>query len=220
MRWRSLGIGEYTYSVLKIRGHMDRLTRSATLASCIAFCMTAILSAQSQGPTPESPRASQRAHYIIEPGDVLAIFVWKEPSLSGKVTVLPDGRISLGLIQDMSAAGVSSEDLAKKITEHLKQYVDFPTVTVSVESIQSYKVYVLGKVSKSGEYMSPTPINVLQALALAGGFAEFAKPAEIVIYRSDGESTRTYRFNLAEFDSGKNTIQNMALKSGDVVYVP
>src|SRR5689334_5944616 len=94
----------------------------------VVLWIAPMLSAQSQEPAPEVATSSQGAHYIIEPGDVLAIFVWKEPSLSGKVTVLPDGRISLGLIQDMSAAGMSSEDVAKKITAHLKQYVDVPTV--------------------------------------------------------------------------------------------
>ena len=181
----------------------------------------AVMAAQNSQPLLQTARGSTEAqHYIIQPGDILEIFVWKEPSLSGKVTVLPDGRISLGLIQEMSAAGLSSGDVAKKITEYLKQYLDVPTVTVSVESIQSYKVYVLGKVAKSGTYMSVKQLNILQAIALAGGFVDFAKPSEIVVYRGSGESMTVWKFNFAELESGKNKAQNMPLNSEDVVYVP
>ncbi len=95
-----------------------------------------------------------------------------------------------------------------------------PTVIVSVEPFQSYKVYVIGKVLKSGEIMSVQPINVLQALSLAGGFSDLAKPSEIVVFRGTGESTVPYKFNFSELPGGKNYSQNMFLKSGDVVYVP
>lgn len=169
-------------------------------------------------PVLESPKTE--AHYIIAPNDVLQIFVYKEPNLSGKVTVLPDGRISFPLVQDMQAAGLNSAQLKARIEQALKEYLDVPTVTVSVDSIQSYKVYVTGKVVKGGMISSEKPITVIQALSIAGGFAEFANPAEMVIIRGAGEESSLFRFNYPEVVKGKNFSQNMLLRSGDTVVVP
>jgi polysaccharide biosynthesis/export protein len=158
--------------------------------------------------------------YIIQPNDVLQIFVYKEPNLSGKVTVRPDGRISFPLIQDLQAEGLNPGQLKNKIEEALKEYLDAPNVTVIVEAILSYRVFVTGKVGKPGMISSEKPINVLQALSLAGGFQEFANQAETVIIRNSGEESTLFRFNYPEVIKGKNFSQNMPLKSGDVVVVP
>jgi len=158
--------------------------------------------------------------YLIQPNDVLSIFVYKEPNLSGKVTVRPDGRISFPLIQDLQAEGLNPGQLKEKIEAELKEYIDAPNVTVIVEAILSYRVYVTGKVGKPGMITSEKPINVLQALSLAGGFQEFANQAETVIIRNSGEDSTLYRFNYPEVIKGKNFSQNMPLKSGDVVVVP
>ena len=181
---------------------------------------TAAVCAQTAANTPvlEPPKAE--AHYIIAPNDVLNIFVYKEPNLSGKVTVLPDGRISFPLVQDMQAAGLNPAQLKVKIEEALKEYLDVPTVTVSVDSIQSYKIYVTGKVARSGMISSEKPITVLQALATAGGVSEFADVADMVIIRGAGEDSKLFRFNYPEVIKGKNFSQNMLLRSGDVVVVP
>jgi polysaccharide export outer membrane protein len=190
------------------------------LTACLLyglFVMTAsVLPAQNLEP----PRTSGPPLYIIQPNDVLAIFVWKEPSLSGKVTVRPDGRISFPLVQDLQAGGMNPVQLKEKIEESLKQYIDVPNVTVIVDAIQSYRVFVTGKVGKPGALMLEKPISVLQALSLAGGFAEFANTAEIVIIRNSGEDSTLYRFNYPEVIKGKNFSQNMLLRSGDVVVVP
>ena len=158
--------------------------------------------------------------YVIQPNDVLQIFVYKEPNLSGKVTVRPDGRISFPLIQDMQAEGLNPGQLKNKVEEALKEYIDAPNVTVIVEAILSYRVFVTGKVGKPGMIVSEKPINVLQALSLAGGFQEFANQAETVIIRNSGEDSTLFRFNYPEVIKGKNFSQNMPLKSGDVVVVP
>ena len=194
--------------------------RKMTILLFLCSVSAAAAFAQTAPNTPilEPPKAT--AHYIIQPSDVLQIFVYKEPTLSGKVTVLPDGRISFPLIQDMQAAGLNPGQLKAKIEEALKEYLDAPNVTVTVEAIQSYKVYVEGKVAKSGMIMSEKPINVLQALAIAGGLAEFANPAETVIIRNSGEESTLFRFNYPEAIKGKNFSQNMLLRSGDVVVVP
>jgi polysaccharide export outer membrane protein len=194
--------------------------RKITILLFLCSVPAAAAFAQTAPNTPilEPPKAT--AHYIIQPSDVLQIFVYKEPTLSGKVTVLPDGRISFPLIQDMQAAGLNPGQLKAKIEEALKEYLDAPNVTITVEAIQSYKVYVEGKVGKSGMIMSEKPINVLQALAIAGGLAEFANPAETVIIRNSGEESTLFRFNYPEAIKGKNFSQNMLLRSGDVVVVP
>ena len=168
----------------------------------------------------ESPRAFGTPLYLIQPNDVLAIFVWKEPNLSGKWTVRPDGRISFPLIQDMQASGLNPGQLKEQIETNLKQYIDAPNVTVIVEAIQSYRVFVTGKVNKAGAIQIEKPITVVQALSLAGGTQEFASLAEIVIIRNSGEDSRRYVFNYPEFIKGKNFSQNMLLMSGDTVIVP
>jgi polysaccharide export outer membrane protein len=174
----------------------------------------------SSGQTLEPARAGGTPLYIIQSNDVLTIFVYKEPSLSGKVVVRPDGRISFPLIQDMQASGMNPGQLKQKIEEALKEYVDAPNVTVIVDAIMSYRIFVTGKVAKPGMISSEKPISVLQALAIAGGVLEFANQAETVIIRGSGEDSNLYRFNYPEVIKGKNFSQNMLLKSGDVVVVP
>jgi polysaccharide export outer membrane protein len=120
----------------------------------------------------------------------------------------------------MQAAGLNPSELKEKIEESLKEYVEIPNVTVIVDAIQSYKVFVTGKVGKPGMLTSEKPITVLQALTLAGGFLEFANPTETVIIRNTGEDSTLYKFNYPEVIKGKNFSQNMMLRSGDIVVVP
>jgi polysaccharide export outer membrane protein len=148
---------------------------------------------------------------------VLSVFVYKYPELSRNgVLVLPDGRISIPLVQDMKAAGLTSTQLKAKLEERLSEVVDLPNVTVSLDSIQSYQVYMMGKVSHAGPIVRATPINVMQALAAAGGFQEFADTDAIVIFRGD----ERIRFKWTDFEKGKNQDKNIWLESGDVVNVP
>jgi polysaccharide export outer membrane protein len=158
--------------------------------------------------------------YVIQSNDLLRIFVYNHPEISGQVRVRPDGRISLPLVQDVQAAGKNPLELKQKLEEALKDYFEVPSVTVIVDAIESYRIFVTGQVARSGAIMSERPVTVLQALALAGGFLELAKPAEMVIIRSAGESTTLFRFNYPEVIKGENFNQNMVLKSGDVVVVP
>ena len=187
--------------------------------SLTLICSSVLCTAAAQTLEPP-PKSLNSAVYIIQPNDVLDIFVWKDATLSRKVVVRPDGRISFPLIQDMQAAGMNPTQLKEKIEESLKQYIDVPNVTVIVDAIQSYKVFVTGKVAKPGEIPSVKPISVLQALAIAGGFTEFASPTEIVVIRNTGEDSVLYRFNYPEVIKGKNFSQNMLLRTGDVVVVP
>ena len=194
--------------------NMNRKTK-VCLFLLLSLTIGAIVRAQTLVPTKVASPL-----YIIRPNDVLQIFVYKEPTLSSKVTVRPDGRISFPLIQDMQAEGMNPAQLKERIEAALKEYVDAPNVTVIVEAILSYRVFVTGKVGKPGMISSEKPINVLQAISLAGGFQDFANQAETVVIRNSGEDSTLYKFNYPEVIKGKNFSQNMDLKSGDVVVVP
>ena len=195
----------------------------------LTFCFllfSGTLAAQSndapnRAQTAEQPdSASLPSLYVIQPNDVLEIHVWKEPELTRKVLVRPDGRISFPLIQDLQAAGMTPGAIKQEIEQGLKKYIEVPNVTVIVEAIQSYRVFVTGKVAKAGTVMAEKPLTVLQALAMAGGFTDFANPAEMVIIRNTGNGNVLFRFNYPEVIKGKNFNQNMLLKSGDVIVVP
>jgi polysaccharide biosynthesis/export protein len=166
---------------------------------------------QSAGPA----RPSELPSYQIQINDVLQVFVWKDPALSmNKVLVRPDGRISLPLVQDLQAAGLTPVQLKQKLEEHLKDYIDLPNVTVIVDQV-SYQIYVMGNVGAGGAVRSTTPLNVMQALANAGGFKDFANKTEVNIFRGN----LLYKFNYKEYTEGKNLNQNITLQSGDIVEV-
>jgi len=158
--------------------------------------------------------------YVIQPNDVLEIFVWKEPELTRKVLVRPDGRVSFPLVQDMQAAGISPGELKVQVEKKLSEFLSEPEVTIIVEAIQSYRIYVLGKVQKPGAIGVEKPVTVLQALALAGGFQEFARDEEMSVIRSAGTENFTFDFNYKDVIRGKKSEQNILLRSGDVVVVP
>lgn len=165
----------------------------------------------SEGPTPL---------YVIQPSDILEVFVWKEPDLSRRVLVRPDGRISFPLVQDLQAAGLTPAELKEKIEGLLKEFIASPNVTVIVEEIRNYRIYVTGKVNNPGSFTLEKPVTVLQALSLAGGFAEFAGESEVKIVRTYGDQYMYLDFNYKDVIKGKNTEQNIVLRSGDVVVVP
>jgi len=200
--------------------------RSVVLSFCLLYIPMLVAEVVQSGSTNDAPnsaepvKASATPYYIVQPNDLLEIYIWKDASLTRKVIVRPDGRISFPLVQDMQAAGLTPEAIKQEIEKKLKEYIEVPNVTVIVEAIQSYKVFVTGKVAKPGAIMVEKPITVLQALALAGGFLDFANPAEMVIIRNTGEDNILFRFNYPEAIKGKNFNQNMLLKSGDVIIVP
>ncbi|HEY3129417.1 MAG TPA: polysaccharide biosynthesis/export family protein [Acidobacteriota bacterium] len=158
--------------------------------------------------------------YIIQSNDILEIFVWKEPELSRKVLVRPDGRISFPLVQDLIAAGTTPGELKQRIETRLKEYITAPNVTVIVDTIQHYKVYVIGKVQKPGSFTAEKPISALQALTLAGGFQDYAKESEITIVRTNGKEHVIFRFDYKDVIKGKKPDDNILLDPGDVVVVP
>ena len=168
---------------------------------------------------PAKPATSD-ANYVIGAQDVLDISVWKEPEVSRVVPVRPDGKISLPLLNDVQAAGVTPAQLAAQITDSLKKFVTNPQVTVIVTTINSQRVYILGEVSRPGAFPLLPNMTVLQALSSAGGFTQFAKEKGIYVLRTaDGKQVK-HLFNYKEVIAGKKTEQDIVLKAGDTIVVP
>lgn len=200
-----------------------RLQRGKFAAVLLLVLTLPLLARQEPQKTVDAKNAAEvrpEPLYVIQPNDILEIFVWKNPDLTRKVLVRPDGRISFPLVQDLEAAGISPGELKDRIESKLKEYLTYPNVTIIVDTIQSYRIYVLGKVMKPGALMVEKPVTVLQALALAGGFQDFAKDSEITIIRNLGKENIVFDFNYRDVIKGKQTSQNILLRSGDVVVVP
>jgi polysaccharide export outer membrane protein len=167
------------------------------------------------------PSAEATKDYIIGVEDVLAISVWREPELSVKeVVVRPDGKVSLPLVNDIQASGVTPKQLQDQITGKLKEFVATPNVNVTVIKIFSHKVSVVGQVSKPGLYTLGSQMTVLDILARVGGLTELAKAKEIRILRNENGKSVQFPFNYKNVIRGKGLSQNIALKDGDIVLVP
>ena len=159
-------------------------------------------------------------HYIIGPGDVLGIVFWREKELSGDVAVLPDGRITLPLINEIAAAGLTPEQLRSSLIEAARQFVTDPTATVVVRQVNSRRVFVTGMVAKPGQYPLYQTMTVLQLIATAGGLLEYAQSEDIVIIRREPGHIVSFSFNYKQVIKKKNLHQNIDLKPGDTVVVP
>ena len=158
--------------------------------------------------------------YVIGPTDVLDISVWKEPEVSRTVPVRPDGRISLPLLSDVQAAGLTPTQLAAHITESLKKFMTGPQVTVIVATINSQRIYILGEVTRAGAYPLLPGMTVLQALSGAGGFTQYANIKNIYVLRQENGQQVKYAFNYKDVTNGKKSEQNVVLKAGDTIIVP
>jgi polysaccharide biosynthesis/export protein len=158
--------------------------------------------------------------YEIGPEDLLEIVVWKEEGLKKEVLVRPDGGISFPLIGEVQAGGKTPNQLQEEITQRLGKFIPRASVNVSVMKTASYKVYVIGRVNKPGEFTVGRRVDVLQALSMAGGLTPFAVAEEILILRkANGRDTR-FRFDYTQVQRGVGLSQNIPLKSGDTVVVP
>jgi polysaccharide biosynthesis/export protein len=159
--------------------------------------------------------------FIIGKDDVLAINVWKEPDISRSIPVRSDGKISLPLVGEIQAAGETPLKLEQNIATRLKSYIEEPEVTVIVQQINSEKFNILGMVSKPGTYPLVGSATVLDAIALAGGFRDFAKQKSIYILRQNPDGTQTrIPFNYKEVVKGHNASQNVVLQPRDTIIVP
>jgi len=158
--------------------------------------------------------------YRIQPGDVLQVSVWKEQDLQADVLVRPDGAFSFPLAGDVDARGKSVEDLRSELVTRLKRYLPNPVVTVSVRQIMGNRIFVIGQVNRPGDFPFSRPVDVMQALSMAGGTTTYAALNDIVILRREGGRLQSIRFHYAEVARGKDLAQNILLNSGDTIVVP
>lgn len=164
------------------------------------------------------PPAMPRAEYRIGREDVVAVEVWKDPALSAKVPVRPDGKISLPMIGDVNAEGRSAAELKLEITERLKPYVEQPVVGVMVTEVNAARFFVLGEVAHPGAFLVRGEVSVIQALALAGGPTEFANQRSVVVIRPQPGKQQRYKVDCREVLAGNAPA--IALMPGDTVFVP
>ena len=167
---------------------------------------------------------STKAHddsYVIGNDDHLSINVWKEPDLTKNIPVRSDGKISLPLVGEMQASGRTPLQLESDISSRLRNYITAPEVTVIVEQINSKKYNILGYVGKPGAYSLTLSTTVMDAIALAGGFKDFAKSKGVYILRQNPDGTQSrLNFNYKDFIKGKNLSQNVKVEPGDMIIVP
>jgi len=196
----------------------------ALLSSLLAFTLAGCADTLRDRPSvqeAEQNAAAASADYIIGAQDVLAINVWKEQELSlNSVEVRLDGKISVPLIDDIQAAGLTPTQLKEAITEKLKEYVTAPQVTVIVTRVGSKNVYVMGEVAREGAIALQPEMRVLDALAISGGFSPFAGKTRIKIIRGHGSAPAEFNFDYDSFVDGEDVAQNILLLPGDQIIVP
>lgn len=158
--------------------------------------------------------------YQLGPEDLVEISVWKEPDLTKQIAIRPDGKLSYPLIGEVQASGQTVKQLREEISKRLEKFVTDAQVTVILLKTQYYKIFVVGKVNKPGEFLVGRPANVMQALAMAGGLTPFASPSKIVILRRSGGTEQTFSFDYKSVSRGLFLDQNITLLPGDVVVVP
>ncbi len=196
----------------------------------VAICLFAgFAAAQNATPDPKAPATSPstmagKAHddsYVIGVDDLLAVNVWKEPDVSRTVPVRSDGKISLPLAGELQASGTTPLQLEKAIAGRLQSYISEPEVTVIVQETRSQKFNILGMVARPGSYPLSNSVTVLDAIALAGGFRDFAKQKSMYVLRQGGDGKEVrLPFNYKDVVKGKNPEQNIRLQAKDTVVVP
>ena len=221
--------------------------RTVSVAGILATCLGCLVSAQgSPQPAPKPDQAAPKppsgvtppvaitppagvtpptgvtppADYVIGVEDVLTIVFWRDKDLSGDVTVRPDGMISVPLINEIRAAGLTPDQLREKLVELAAKYIADPNAVVVVKQINSRKVFITGMVNKIGAYPLTAPMTVLQLIAMAGGLQQYADEENIVVVRTERSRQTSFRFNYKEVMRRRKLEQNIWLQPGDQVLVP
>jgi len=164
--------------------------------------------------------AADSDRYVVGAEDVLYIHVWREDALSRTVTVRMDGNISLPIINEIKAAGLTPLQLKDALTQRLKEFIETPNVSVTVVEANSFKVYVSGQVKTPGVYRLRSETTVLQIIPMAGGFTEWANQKKILIIRKENGKESRITVNYKKIMKGDNSNSNITLKSGDTISVP
>lgn len=209
---------------MKVKVIINRFITLTSVLTLISIILVGLVFAQENKEpiksVSEAKDVEAKDSYIIGASDVIEIQVWKEPDLSRTMTVRTDGKISLPLIDENTAAGLTALELKELIEEKYKAYVQDPVVSVIVVEPLSSKFYVVGEVNRPGEYPLNKRTTVLQALSTAGGFAEWAKRDKIVVVRKSDEGDAKIKVNYDKIVSGKDFSQNIVLEPGDTIIVP
>ena len=166
------------------------------------------------------PAPAVDAAYVVQPGDVLEITVWKEKELQGEVLVRPDGGLSFPLAGDVEAGGHTIEEIRRVLASRLAKYIPDPAITVAVKAATGSRIFVVGKVNRPGDFSLSRPLDVMQALSLAGGTTAYADVNGIRILRRDGPRQVVFHFRYDDVRRGEKLAQNILLHSGDTVVVP
>lgn len=197
----------------------ERRVVSPVLAVAAMLSGTPLAAQEPARATPEAP-GSPPLEYRIGPADVLQLFVWREPDLTREITVRIDGKVTVPLLGDVDAAGRTPQELADEIGTRLGRFLAAPQVTIGLAQANSARFHVLGQVAKPGDYALTRRTTVLQGLALAGGFKEFAKTDSIVIIRHGGDRQWAIPVNYKAMESAKDLSGNLVLEAGDTILVP
>ena len=171
-------------------------------------------------PPDAPPRVAPPTDYVIGTDDELSIMFWRDKDMSSDAVVRPDGKITLPLINDIQAAGLTPEQLRQRLNTEAARFLENPSASVFVKAINSRKVFITGEVTKPGPYPLTGPMTVLQLIATAGGLRDFAKRSEIVIMRSEGNKQLSFAFDYDAISKRNKLDQNIMLKPGDTVLVP
>lgn len=206
---------------------MNFMFRSLALVSLLFAPFPVALSGQTQKPATGSDvkaisqpsSVALPSNYVIGVEDVLAVVFWRDKELSAEVVVRPDGKISLPMLNDVMAAGMTPESLADVVAKAATKFVRDPGATVIVKEIRSRKVYIIGEVVKPGTFQLASEMNVLQAIGEAGGFIEGANKGDVIIVRNESGKERRFKFNYNEVVKGKNPAQNIRLIPGDTIII-
>jgi polysaccharide export outer membrane protein len=190
---------------------------------CAASLLVAAASPVAQAQKPGAPNPSAAiplpVDYVIGVEDVLSVVFWREKDMSADVVVRPDGKISLPMLNDVTAAGLTPEALGTVIANAGTKFVRDAAATVIVKEIRSRKIYIIGEVSRPGTFQLGSEMTVLQALGEAGGFVEGAKKGDVAIVRNEGGKQQRFKFNYNDVVKGKNPAQNIRLLPGDTIIV-
>jgi len=201
-----------------MRSTITRVLQSLLSRYFTAFCLALV--ASSLAMSPAKAQTGVGLEYRIGPEDVLHISVWKEEDLDREVLVRPDGGISFPLAGDLQVSGRTPIEVQDEIRSRLQRYVPDAEVTVSIEKVSGYTIFVLGEVEEPGQFTLGRYVDVVQALTLAGGFTPYANNRSIQILRRQDGREVTYKFDFRDVSRGRDLEQNIILQSGDVVLIP
>lgn len=210
----SLGVMGTRVNQMKMHRKLWRIASPLVAILAGLIWPSGSLLAQDAQPAPPS------SAYLVSAGDLLQVSVWKEDYLERDVLVRPDGGISFPLAGDVQAAGLPVTVIRDELARQLSRFIPDPVVTVSIKEIRGNRIYILGQVNRPGPFVMNPKLNVMQALAMAGGTTAFAALNDIKILRTSAEGQRVIRFRYGDVEKGRNLEQNIVLESGDIIVVP